>query len=412
MNFTDADPSKLLDQLSPDAYAQGIVNIIDVAAIRQHDPARWERRAEQVEDYIQRAFRKRARTTDMLIRLSDTQFITIQPGATRAVAIACCGHVAKETFGYFLGAGVPAAIRILVASGLGADGIAAAEIAPEDILAAMNSAPAELSDRKSPGPLSDWKLGKSQRFIVQVSPRIEASLTLEPIWHSFHGAIASFLVQPTIFEEVGGSIVPVKLTELGPRNAGVVTAQIIDFAAEVLRQAKADGVRFGLHLPVPLDALTPSRERLIVRDHFRALLGDFAQLVVVELCDCPDGMPQSRMIDLVNSVRPFCRAAIARTTGDAPPLPRWREAGLSGIAIVFDGASERSSQAEIKRIQKLADALVGPRTLIVGHAMRKRELVLAAWAGGFTHVSGAVIADLVQVEGRPVRLSATEIFAA
>lgn len=414
MIFADGDPRSLLEQLSPDSFAQGIVNIIDLGAIRAHAPDHWERRSEQVEDHVQRAFRKRARVSDILIRLSDTQFVAIQPEGTRAVAIACCGHVARETLSYFIGAEVTAPISLQMATGFGPRGVAAVAIEPAEIADAMAGVAAGVAERR-PLLSSAWTLipstARAPRVILQVNPNIEAMLRLEPIWHSFHGAVASFLIHPTILREGVDAIVPLKLTELGPRLAGILTAQMIDFSIALLHEGEREGRRFGLHLPMPLDALTLSRERLLVRNHCQPLAGALAQRVVIELCDCADGLPQSRMAELVSLVKPYCRAVIARIDGEAPPMLRWREAGLAGVAIVFDGASDRSNQLEVKRLKALAEIAVAPRTLIVAHGLRKRELALAAWAGGFTHVSGQVISEVTTADAQSVRLSASEIFA-
>lgn len=162
-------------------------------------------------------------------------------------------------------------------------------------------------------------------------------------------------------------------------------------------------------LGIPSDSHYRKRA-LAVHAHFKTLPESAKQLLVIEICDCPDGMPQSRMIDLVNAVRPFCRAVIARVSGDAPPVARWKSAGLSGVAILVEGTNDKGGKAEMLRLSKIADAAAGSRTIITAHGLRKRESVLAAWASGFTHVSGQVVTDQAKTDERPVRLSAVDIF--
>lgn len=416
LTFASSEPARFLEQLDAAAFADGVVNVIDISAVRAHAPGRWDRRSEQVEDYVQKAFRKRARASDILLRLSDTQFVAIQPGATRMAAMACCGHAARETLGYFLGATITAPVRLMVASGYGESGLAATEIAPDAIDAAMAEAETGRETAAQLGRTGGWQSitgapASGRRLVVQTNPRVEATLRLVPIWHTYHQAVASFLIDPSIMGETALGITPMRLTELTPRLAGQVAAQMIDFAAETLATAEAEGRRFALHLPVSLEALTPSRERFILRDHFSALHGARAQLVVMELCDCPTGMPQSRMVELVTVVRPFCRAVIARIDGDSPPMLKWREAGLSGIAVAFDGANAQTSQRDMARLKRVADVAVAPRTLLVAHGLGKRELLLTSWAAGFTHASGEVISSLAEHETQPVRLAASEIFS-
>lgn len=414
MQVFGSDPRALMGQLSAESFAQGVVNVIDVSAIHAHAPERWERRRLQVEDHLQRAFKRRARASDALFRLSETQFVAIQPEATRIAAIACCATIAQETLGYFLGAEVSAPVKLLVASGYGEAGLAAADIRADEIAVALSRKHTHherLPDVEE--ALSRTVADKAEsatRFVVQTNPTIEAILRLDPIWHPFHGAVASFLVQPLVFEKSIDGVHPLRLADLGSRVAGAVAAHAIDHAAAVLREANAKGRSFGLHVVLPVDALTPSRERLMLQDRMKSFAGGVRERIVIELGDCADGMPQSRMVELVNAVKPYCRAVIARVAGDAPPMAKWRDAGLSGVAIVFD-APEQSEKALMRRLAKFANASVAPRTLVVAHGLGRRDLVLSAWSNAYTHISGQVITDQARSEGQSVRLSAAEIFA-
>jgi len=145
-------------------------------------------------------------------------------------------------------------------------------------------------------------------------------------------------------------------------------------------------------------------------DHTAIFPSDLADLIVVELDECEAGMPQSRLTDLVSIIKPHCRAVVVRIAAGLPCPRAWRDCGTSGVAVVWDGTESLSDRDLMQRLKRFGDAAAGPRTFIIGHGFRRRGWALAAWAEGFTHISGQVITDEARATGQAIRLSPADIF--
>lgn len=408
----------ILERLHPEDFASGSVNIVDVSAIRDHSPERWERHQEQVADYVTRSFRRRARDSDLIIQLDEVQFLLAQPGAPRAIAVACCGNVARETLGYFLGSKAPAEMRVLVVSGMAGGAVEAAAIDQAELAAAISGG-REGEERAAPAALDGpkWEamkrdLSPPKSVCVEISPRTEAALRLEPIWAIRQNAVVSFLVVADVMrKEDGREPYFVRLSELEPKTALTLAVEMLDYAMSALSAGAADGQRFGIHLPIGIAALTTSRERLSLARRLQAIEAADRGLLIFELAECTSGMPHSRLTDLVSAVRPFCRAVIARVEGGLEPPRDWRSTGLSGLAVALDVAEPAPELTIMERFKRFARSVTGPRTLVVAHGLNRRGLVLSAWSEGFTHVSGQVISDESRAGNRAIRLTGADIFA-
>lgn len=416
-SFSSASSLGILERLNPDDFAGGSVNIVDVSAIRDHSPSSWPRRQQQVADYIMRSFRRRARDSDIILQLDEVRFILAQPGAPRAIAIACCGNVARETLGYFLGSNAPADVQVLLVSGMTGGAVQAAAIDQAELTAAISGAEAGEESRSTALDGPKWEAMENQlsppkSVCVEISPKTEAALRLDPIWSIRQNAVVSFLVVADIMrEEDGRPPCFVRLSELEPKTALTLAVEMLDYAMAAIAAGAANGQRFGIHLPIGIAALTTSRERLALARRLQAIDPADRALLVLELAECASGMPQSRLIDLVSAARPFCRAVVARVEGGLMPPRDWRSTGLSGLAVAMDIADSVTELTMMERFKVFAQAAAGQRTLIVAHGLRRRGLVLSAWSEGFTHVSGQVISDESTAGTRAIRLTGVDIFA-
>ena len=409
--FGSQEALEVLHGLSAQDFASGSVNIIDVGVIRDRSEEKWPRRQEQIRDYVMRTFRRMARQTDMLLQLNDTQFLAIQPGAPRHIAAACCGRVALDTMNYFLGAETRPPISLLVVMGMNGGQIAAAPVAEDEVRAAMS----RNGGAGEPGAGAGWIAeGRAPRRIEKASVVIDANtravLRLEPIWSISQEAIVSYLVAADFFYQDSDDIVVIKLNDLRPRAALSYAVEALQYASSALRTASEMGTRFALHIPMPVNALSLTNGRHDLIKACQRLDQSQRDLIIIEISQCPAGMPQSRMLELANIFKPFCRAVIAQVEDALVPPKHWFETGLAGVSVVIDGTEDRNEREMMRRLRRFADAVVSPRRLIVAHGVRHRGLALSIWANGFTHISGQVISDLAAADGRAVRLSGADVF--
>ncbi len=93
------------------------MNVISVDAVRDRSGARWPRKREQVEAFVERAFARAAGTEVLVVALNDAEFLAIQPGAERQKALHLSFRVLKETLAFFLGEALREDMRLLQVTG-------------------------------------------------------------------------------------------------------------------------------------------------------------------------------------------------------------------------------------------------------------------------------------------------------
>lgn len=409
--FGSQEALEVLHRLAPQDFAAGSVNIIDISIIRDKSAEKWPRRQEQIRDYVMRSFRKMARQTDMLLPLNDVQFLAVQPGAPRHIAAACCGRVALDTMNYFLGAQTSPPISLLVVMGVNSGQIAASPIDENDVRTAMSRDVGALDS----GAGARWTeagrtAGGIKKAAVVIDSVTRSVLRLEPIWSVAQEAVVSYLVAADFFCQNGETVDVAKLADLRPRGALSYALEAIQYASCALKMASEMGTRFAVHIPIPVNALSITNGRHDLIKAFQRLPPGERELIIVEIAQCAAGMPQSRMLEMANVFRPFCRAVIAQVEQALIPPQHWFQTGLSGVSAVIDGSEEDDERDMMRRLRRFADAVVSPRRLVVAHGLRHRGLALSVWAGGFTHISGQVISDLAAADGLAIRLSGADIF--
>lgn len=414
----DADAMHILGNLGPESFAEGVVNVIDVGAIREQSGSSWDRRRDLVADYVTRSFRKRTRAGDLICPLSDTAFLAVLPGATQAAAIAACGSVAQDALTHFLGTQVTTPVRLGQMMGV-VEGVPQVRAIDHEIVsgAMKNGRPANPNAGAGAAqgmPL--WKsfggrLERRTKFVVPLSTDLEVALRLEPVWNVRRGVVAAFLVAPVVFGRRDGAVASLSVADLDARASTEIAVRAVDFAEHVLKAGRESDRRFGIHVPVTLDAITPSRGRMEMIRRLQHLADVDRSVLFFELDGCPNGAPQTRLLDLVGVLRPYGRAVIARVDGVEPPARSWKETGLTGVAISFDGPRNLADATALTKLRAFA-AGTAEYKAVIAHGLKTRGLVLGAWAHGFTHLSGDAISDEMDCGLEVKWLTAERVFAA
>src|SRR5690606_10326181 len=72
------------------------------------------------------------------------------------------------------------------------------------------------------------------------------------------------------------------------------------------------GGRSIVTLPVHFETLARARLRQIYLDFALAIPRNVRQYLAIELCGLPDGVAHGRLLEMINMIRPFCRAVFVR----------------------------------------------------------------------------------------------------
>lgn len=255
-------------------------------------------------------------------------------------------------------------------------------------------------ERSVPPPqLSGQPLGESASRLAVPSltvtiddvSRYDVTLRLGPIWNARHGVVGSYIIEPQIVVSDGFDFASASLCDVSPRIALEVAKHTISFAKSILRDNAQPSRPFGLHIPISIEAVTPSLQR---QDLVRALKGIdtvYRNRLIIEIADISPGAPQSRVSDLLAALRPYGRGVLARMTQFAPPAQCWRRIGLSGVAFLMNSGPHLSDyhlggMPSVTRGQ-------GDFPVVACHGIASQQAAQAAWQAGFTHFSGPFISS-------------------
>jgi hypothetical protein len=113
-------------------------------------------------------------------------------------------------------------------------------------------------------------------------------------------------------------VTSLSLTDLDVRASTEISVRAVDFAEHALKAGRDTERRFGVHVPVTVEAITPSRGRIELIRRLQHLADIDRSVIFFELVGCPNGAPQTRLLDLVSVLKPYCRPVIARVDGIEP----------------------------------------------------------------------------------------------
>lgn len=394
--------AELLERAGP-AIAAGAAILVSVAAIRERSGDRWARKREAVESFLHRAFERVAGPSDLLARLNEAEFLLVQPDASRIAAIGLGRNLLRETLQFFLGESAPADVRVLQVKSF-TDGVLEVEQLDPKIL--------EAADQRLVGAQaarSGSEAGPSPRSLVRravfepLGVELSVTTTAEPIWHLTARAVVSYELRPEILSNARPSQWPT----IGPRAAREVALAGVAHAGKLLTGEPP--LNAGLHVAVPLGALAHSGARYSVLEELKRIDPALRRLLILELTGVAEGAPQGRVAELVGMLAPYCRAVLARAPGLKVGLSSWRGTGLAGVT--FDGstlaAEDRSASAQL---EGFADAALAVAPACIGYRLATRSLLLAAWAQGFTHVSGPPVSECLGGATLARRLQPDELY--
>jgi len=405
--LTTGSLSEVLAQAAP-AIARGAVNVLSVAAIRDHSPERWPRKQEQVHAFLERAFLRASSPDAFIAPLNEVEFVAVQPSRSSSAALGFSANVLRETLQFFLGAAVRADMRLFqvtdfVRGSLCVEPVDAAcwedeQVAPDLGLGAASGQDAERCQAAAVAALSTAVLHRGARCWRIGTPgesRSTVATGFTPVWNMRSRAITSFLIEAQVLEmDADGAAIVRPTATLPSLQAGEVALRAL-MAAEERIGADPARPRVGLHVPLPLGALACSGPRYRVLHVLRDLPEAVRRYLLLELMDLPVGFPQGRMAELVAMLAPHVRGVIARAPSLETDVARWRGSGLSGVSL--DGASIDPAGRDIPaRLSRFARTVgdIGPACMARG--FDANCLLVAAWAAGFSHLSGPAVSRRAQ----------------
>lgn len=406
--LTSGGFTEVLDRLAP-AIGRGSVNVMSVAAIRDRSPKTWARRREQVEAFVERAYHRISGDEGIIVALNDIEFLAVHTERSRLAALNLSASILKETLTFFVGTAARHDMRIMQVTDFRDGELSVQTVNPDHLL--QTPAPewersggsaaeadqawdridgtGELSppDRRSRRGRDDdaprWRPmdGRTGRAVrlTTAEHKLVAHHSLRFTWNAKNNVVTSFLIETRTEPQ---------LTEaMSPLLASEAARATLAFAAHQVQSCCDSGTPVGMHVPVPIAALSNTAARYPVLQLLRELPLAVRRLLIVELTELPEGVPPSRLTEAVSMVSPHVRAVLARAPSETTNVLNWARCGLRGVTLDCDRIQVADSLA-LGAINIFARNALALAPACVGYSLHTKSLMIAAWSAGFTHLSG------------------------
>jgi hypothetical protein len=230
----------------------------------------------------------------------------------------------------------------------------------------------------------------------------------QPIWAVRQRAIASFRLRALMFADDGRA----EAREGAPGEATTreVIArdlQVLDRALAILADSEA---RFGLYAPIRIRTLNsiPGRQAVLAR--LRSSQVRTREALVLCLQGLDPGVPLMVLETAVAALRPFCLGVAGRALSLGANLSAWTGARLSAVAFDFNDLRPEDEAELPQALSRFAAMAAGLGATLVGDSLTTRAQVIAAWASGFTHLSGDVLESRTGPSLKPIRFDAADLY--
>jgi hypothetical protein len=379
---------------SPALIERGCVQVIGLEEIRAEIGERWEKRKETVWAHLESLLGQKLGPTDFYVQLDDTSFLVSMPTAQEDEAQTFCLRVAHDLHDSLLGRCDTGKLRIARVSSVQDGDVQTTAVTGQalHILAGRAGLKLPQSGASMPQPAKigpkPTRLDKFQHSFL-------------PVWDAQKEAI-------TTYRAISGCDQPaIEGLNRGAKFELALTLSRINDAGRRLAAHLAAGERFMMWLPLSYDVLSSPVGRMEVAGACRTLSSDLRPYFIFEICDLPQGVPQSRLSELVGSLRPFCRIVAAqlpiRTANDSAYLG----AGLQAIGVSVAGCAAAEMGKEIMRLSQAAKKKQQLMTFVLD--VPSGEVLQAARALGIHLLSSPLIGGLVSDPAPIRRLSARSI---
>lgn len=215
-----------------------------------------------------------------------------------------------------------------------------------------------------------------------------------PMWDVSRGVVTTFHCVLDRVPETDADGEPVDGEASDSRIVDLDLA-VLDHGLTDLRSMLETERRMLVSVPVHYATLgAPLRHRTRYVDRLRTVPDEARQLLLAEIVEVPSGALASRLLEIVEFIRPFLRSVMLRTDLDERDFSRLVGMRIfaAGVDVGGEVEDERDLIRAMQRFTKRAEG-VGLRTYIRG--LSSLSMTTAAICAGFDSVDGDAVASIV-----------------
>jgi len=372
----------------------GRVSIIGLDQVKDRLGDKWHRLADRAARIVRNTIERHLAPGDIFSSFQETNYVIVfaklGAEAARVKCILIADEVMKALFGEEGGDLITIDTDVVGLDRFGFDAKAADTGADELDFEEVPDAPPP----PPPAPLHRRR---------DMMDRIR--FTFRPMWDKSHDVLSTYLCVPVDqYRDM-----EIELGHDPEAMARLDEAQQQHVLRELAR-IESEGDRLLITLPVHYETLALSSQRRRYQQALQdGLTPQAARLLVIEIADVPEGVPQSRVVQLVSPLKPVCRAMVARLKIEATDFTALRGSGVSAVGCSLTGItlSEPTIMQHMNRFNREAEKASLPTYI---HGVRTVSLATAAVGAGFRYLDGPGVAKLVERPERVVGFNLMDVY--
>jgi hypothetical protein len=378
----------------------GRVNVVSLAKIHARLGPAWERVAERADLIARGAIERRLAPEDVYAAWKEVNYIIAFADLSETQSHLKCRLIQEEITKALLGeqAQEGAEVKMVVTKPSGE--LVFEDLPSVELLLAPTAAPGgEATASGEPGAMA-MIAGHGQRSAEQAAKEdVLAGLRFlfRPMWDPSKRVLSAYLCLGLVStSDVGNTLALADMTvatdpEGMQRLDRLVLRRVIAEVTALIEQRRKVLIAAPLHF----ETLCSVARRREVAAALAELPPGAKELILVEIVDTPDGVPQMRMNELVAPLRPHSRAVIVRQQLTSTDFSSLKDIGVAGVGADI-GAHLSGEFVVMQQMARFRAAAEKAGLLALIRGVHSRSLAAAALGSGYYYIDGDAVAPAVR----------------
>jgi len=374
------------------ALDEGKVALVSLVAVRTRLGGKWAARRDLAQEHIERSLARHIGAGGFSIRLSETDYLVVQPETPPLVGQVACFSALRATLDFLLGEAVISDIVVHEVRSITSGTIEGRRIDVAAVEAALTD---QAADSAAPrDPAATMSLARGSPFVTNDGRRVRVSCTLEPLINLKTFARIGYRIRRRVLQLPDETALPSRdQSRLSRSDVEKIDMATLLRGLDRLNDDSGASKQPSLVLPVSYTSLTNTRGRGLILDVFERARSKVQAGLLCEICDI-EGVPPGMLLAATSLIRPFCLFVIGKL--NEPParsLAALKNTGLQ--AVSYDWPQTATGEAEF--IGEMRDLVAftksAVKTLIVYQLPSQRCAAIAAQLGATHATLGANSGD-------------------
>lgn len=385
--------SHLWDSLSPfdgsSLMSEGRVNLIALDAIAERLGERWPSRREQVYDHVERNLRRKMGPSGICVRISDTDYLVVQPDVGPFAAQAVCLRVVDEVLTFFIGPGRMGVTCVHRVTRMSVGQIAAEPVDRRAIAEGeMHEAQAEAAARRAEAAKALLSPERWSPFVASNGRSVRVSCALEPVYELKNNTRIGYRIRRRVIDvDTHEALSVAEVQRLSRGDLMRIDMATIARGIARLEAAEASEPQLSIVVPVSYVTLSNISGRYLLSDAFAHVRERVLKGVICEVRDV-EGVPQGPLLSAVSLIKPRTLLTVGHIEDlTTQALHGLRDAGLNALSLSCPPGLDEADFVAWLRGTVAATKGVCKSVAVYGCESPRRAAIAALF--GATHVSFA-----------------------